>query len=325
MTTPKPSASVLGAAIVAILASALAVLSILLTLASLLLVPQSQSTPELPATTKTALQIMMLVGLGFAALGVATGINLIRLKNLARLSALVWAGITVVLGNIALIFVLALPFPMPAGGPPVNPQYIKALVVTMYAIPILIGVWSLILFNRRGVKAQFKGNVLAGEAQSPGKPRCPLPLAVTAGFLLLSTLGMFAMPLLHLPIISILFGHRLRGELGTFVFATSTILYLAAAIGLLALKRWSYPLILGLSIFWLLSGFVSFLSPNFGANMQELLSEMNSPETSAAVSPFLQNRAFAILALLPSVGFLGFLIYYRKRFLHACETAEAAK
>jgi hypothetical protein len=323
MNSRKPSASVLGAAIVAIIGSTLAVLGISLALLSLLLISPPENSPELPAFFRTMGQVMMGLFLVIAAFGVLTGINLIRLKNWARLSALVWAGITVVFGVIALASIMVLAFPETTGGPPVNLHYVKAMVAVMYGIPILVGIWWLVLFNQKSVKAQFRGTALATEQLVPGKPRCPLPVAIFAVFLLFSVACMFAMPFVHMPVFVILFGHRLRGELGAFVFASMAVLYLAAAIGLLTLKRWSYPLIIGLSAFWLASSLVTFLSPSYAPNMQEMFAEMHMPQSSVASMQLFQNKTVAVFALIPGAFILGLLAYYRTRFLNACAAAES--
>jgi hypothetical protein len=48
--------------------------------------------------------------------------------------------------------------------------------------------------------------------------------------------------------------------------------------GLLKLKKWSYPLVLAMQGFWLLSGIVTVLSPTYPKLMQETLSQMRLPE-----------------------------------------------
>jgi hypothetical protein len=324
MTSRKPSGPVLGAAVVAIVGSLLTVFFLGLALLSLALVSPGQGNPEIPASFKPLGATILALFLCIAIFGIFTGINLIRLKNWARLSALVWAGIAVVFGALSLVFLIVIPLPDNAGSPPLNMHYVKAAVAVLYGIPVLVGIWWLLLFNQKSVKAQFTGTILAAEQPMPIKPRCPLPIALFAGFLLLSVAGMFAMPLMHMPVFTIIFGHRLRGEFGAFVFASMAVLYLAAAIGLLTLKRWSYPLIIGLSTFWLLSSGVTFLSPGYVANMQEMFAEMHMPDSSVASAQLFQNKTFALLALLPGAFILGLLAYYRVRFLNACAAAESA-
>jgi hypothetical protein len=327
MESRKPSASVLAAAIVAIIGSLLAIIVISLGLLGLLFTPLPQA--DLPANFKAIAEFSMVLFLCVAGFGIATGINLIRLKNWARLSALVWAGLTVVFGSVALASILIITFPAVTGGAPVNMQYVKTMVAIMYGAPILVGIWWLVIFNQRSVKAQFAdigtgtGTMPAHDSPLAGKPTCPLPVAIIAGFMLFSVAGMFAIPLMHMPVFMIVYSHPLRGELGAFVFASNAVLYLAAAIGLLTLKKWSYPLIIGLTVLWMTSGIVTFLSPNFASIMHEQMAMMHLPETSAASVQVLQNRIFAVFALVPGVLILGILFYYRTRFLLACAAKES--
>jgi hypothetical protein len=328
MESRKPSASVLAAAIVAIIGSLLAVAGISLGLLGLLFTPLPQA--DLPANFKAIAEFSMVAFLCVAGFGIVTGINLIRLKNWARLSALVWAGITVIFGSIALASILIITFPTATAGAPVNMQYVKAMVALMYGAPILVGIWWLVIFNQSSVKTQFAdigrstGAIAAHDSPVSGKPSCPLPVAIIAGFMLFSVLGMFAIPLMHMPVFMIMYGYPLRGELGAFVFASNAVLYLAAAIGLLTLKKWSYLLIIGLTVLWMTSGLVTFLSPNFASIMQEQMALMHLAETSATSLQVLQNRIFAVFALVPGALILGILFYYRRQFLRACAAKESA-
>lgn len=321
MTSPKASASVIAAGAIAILGSLFMMLCTLLALLGVSMHSAQQSSPESALSMFRATFVLFFA---VAVFGVFTGIGLLRLRNWARISALVWAGGTVFICSLALIFILLIPFPIPPTMPGLNMAAAKTVIVVIYSVPIMIGIWWLILFNQASTKTQFLGTSVRASPALPTNLRCPMPVAIIAGFMLFSVLGMFAMPLLHMPITTILFGHRVRGELGNFFFASSTVLYLAAAIGLLKLKRWSYPLSLGLYAFWTLSGLVTFLSPNFAQLMQEVYAEMKMPASSAATLPLLNNRALALFGLLPTVLLVGILLYYRKRFMEAADAAESS-
>ena len=152
-----------------------------------------------------------------------------------------------------------------------------------------------------------------------------MPVAIIAGFMLFSVLGMFAMPFMHMPVVTILFGHRIHGELGSFLFASSTVLYLAAAIGLIRLKRWSYPLSIGLYAFWSFSGLVTILSPGYGQLMNEVLSEHRSPALSGPTIQFIRSPSFALITLIPTVIIMCILLYYRRSFSEASAAAQSIR
>ncbi len=311
MSSPKASGSVIAAAILAIVGSLFSMLGILIALMGLYLTPAQKGVPEL---TYSILPIIFFFGFGMAIWGMFTGVGLLRLRNWARISAMIWAGFTVFFCFIALVGVLLIPFPVVPNAQGVNMHVVKGIMALIYVFPILIGVWWLILFNRPSTKSQFTGSLAPASVPSPQLRRCPLPVAIIAGFMLFSVLGMFAMPLLHMPVFMILFGHRMRGEFGNFLFAFTTVLYLASAIGLLRLKRWSYPLSLGLYGFWALSGLVTSFSPNYKQILQESFSEMHMPESSAVPLQFMSNPVFALFSLIPTIIIVCVLLYYRKRF-----------
>lgn len=312
MNGRKASSSVVFSAVLAILGG---IFMMLLSVMSLSLVPLSPDRENIVSVAAS----LAVVFFGIGAFAVGTGVGLLRLKNWARISTLIWSGITVFFGSFTLIALLLVPFPsVPPTSPPINTGTIKAMAVILYGIPILIGIWWLILFNKKPVKEQFLESGSPALARDiAARPRCPLPVAIIAGFMLFSVLVMFAMPLMHLPVSTILFGQRIHGELGNFIYASSAVLYLATAIGLLTLKRWSYPLAIILQAFWLCSGVVTFLRPNYAKNLQEVYAEMHMPESAATSMQFVNQRAFALFIMIPGLLILGFLFYYRKRFLEA--------
>jgi hypothetical protein len=321
MSVQKASASVIVSGVLAILGSLFFMLCLLLGLMGLYLTPPQR---DVPANFASLAAVMLAFLFPVAILGILTGLGLFRLKNWARISALIWAGLLVFFNSITVIVLLFMAFPAVPSAPNVNVGVVKVIGAVIYGVPILIGVWWLVLFNSTSIKMQFVGISPALSPDVPVQPRCPLPIAIIAGFMLSSVLAMFAVPLMHLPISVIMFGERLRGELGGFLYALSAVLYLAAAIGLLRLKRWSYLLSIGLHAFWMISGVVTFLRPNYAQNMQEILSQIHMPETSTASLQLLHNPVFAVFIMFPGVLILSLLFYYRKRFLAASSSANSS-
>lgn len=86
-------------------------------------------------------------------------------------------------------------------------------------------------------------------------------------------------------------------------------------------KRRSFPLAIGLHAFWMISGLVTFLMPNYRQNMQELFSEMPVPESSRSSLQLLHNPAFVFIMLV-GVLILSLLFCNRKHFLEASASAN---
>jgi hypothetical protein len=322
MSSSKPSASVIVAGVVAILGSALAIFISALGLIGTALISSTPIRENLPAPAKSVAMVTLLFFMAVAGFGIFTGVGLFRLKSWARISALVWAGIIAFFSALILLFLPFIPLPETSAGQSVPAAHLKVLMYLAYGIPLVVGIWWLILFTRPGIRAQFSGEAPPNQLQAPQRPRCPLPVAFVGGFFVFSFLFTFAFPLLHMPLPVILFGHRLNGTLGPGVFALTATLLLAGGLGLLKLKHWSYPLVLGVQFFWLASSTVTFLSSSYERNMQQVLEEMHLPQPNTVSQMYLDNRPLALAGLLPSILIIVILLYYRERFLTAAKAAE---
>jgi len=192
----------------------------------------------------------------------------------------------------------------------------------MYGAPALLAVWWLILFNRKNVKQQFV-DPRPGEASPAVQTgRAPLAIVILAWFLIVSAgLTLPFLLLIHrAPIL--LFGHLVVGAAGAAYFLAACGLQLASGVGLLRLKRWSYPLTIGLQLFLLTSGIFTWLSPNFEATMREAMKAMGGFPPGMDPEPYLRlGIKSAYLGFLPSVLILGILIYYRSRFFESAALA----
>jgi hypothetical protein len=331
MTSPRASGAVVAAGVVGIIGSCFAILLAVSGLFGMSMLPSTPEVRQLPAGFQTMATVVLVVWLGVAVFGVATGVGILRLKNWARISALAWAALSAGLCSFAVLFSLVVPPPTPSGERTISMFAVRLIVIVFYSIPIAVGIWWLILFNRPRVRAEFSGTASIAQtpidagvvpAVSAAVPRCPLPIDIIAAFLALSFLSAFIMPLLHMPVPVILFGHRLHGSLATGAFVLTTMLMLVAAVGLWKLKLWSYPLVVAQQSFWLLSGLVTYLSPSFEENMREVFDEMQMPNSDYASQLYLHHRSFALVGLLPAVALLAILLYYRPAFLKAAEAAK---
>jgi hypothetical protein len=319
------SGAVTAAAVVAILGS---ILLLLCAVFGLLGVVMMQNMPGNPAAEQPPeLRYAGFVGVAFIAAaavwGLASGIGLLRYRNWARISTLVWSGITVPVGTLALLFSLTMKFPVPPGAPQGADAAVRGFLVIFYALPIAIGIWWLILFTRKRTVAMFTSSstsvgagVLLDASGFPATPlrrHVPLPISVVGWFLIVS--GVLA-PLFYFlqPPAFILFGHILRGSGAAFVMFVSWISCLAGGIGLLKLKPWSFWLVLFSQGFWMLSGTISLLNPDYDTLMKQLMASnrfARNPE-----SPVFSNfHAFGVLILLCLTIPLVTILYYRARFL----------
>jgi len=262
--------------------------------------------------------------------GIATGIGLLYLRNWARISLLIWGGFSVFFGLIGIPIAFLTQFPANPNSPALpaeSLQVVRWILLVIYGVPLVIGVWWLILFNRKTVKAQFAGHGESADQGLPRKPACPLPIAVLAWFYVASALNLLLLPLLsfHLPLF--IFGRVLPGRTGGAVLMLSSLAFAIAGIGLLKLKPWSYSLTIGLQLFWLASGVATALTPNYGAVMDSYMKEMQAsfhlPQTYSPPFSFAQHYGWMVGGLVFAGAILGLLIYYRPRFLEEASRAAS--
>ncbi len=328
----KPSASTIAAAIVAILAGLFVLLCCSLAFFGTLL----NTLPANPVEAQPFVRSAMLATLGFmmclAIFGIATGIGLILLRNWARISALIWGGLCVFFGAIGIPVAFFIPLVPPESVPNLSAdsmQAVRWILLFFYGLPSIVGIWWLILFNRKTVKAQFAATTTSAASGQTQKSRCPLPVAVLAWFYITSILNLLFLPFLPFHVPTFVFGRVLSGSAGVTVLMLSSLAFAAAGVGLLKLKLWSYSLTLGLQVFWLASGAVSVLSPNYNAVMESFLKDMQSslhlPESQFSPPNFMHHFGWAsVLGLLFAGAILGLLVYYRTRFLEAAAATASS-
>jgi len=177
----KRSAGVTVIAALALVGSAVTLLMGVLTLVIMMFAPipaaAQGSVPQ--AFMKGIFFVLSLMYLLPAVWGLATGIGLIRLKNWARISTIVFSVLLIVGGCFGGLIIAVMPFPStPASN--VDPAAMSAIRIAMVSFWLAlpgIGLWWLVFFTRTSVKAQFL------TAQSPsgvGNADQALPGVVTS-------------------------------------------------------------------------------------------------------------------------------------------------
>jgi hypothetical protein len=263
--------------------------------------------------------------------GIITGIGLILLRNWARISVLIWGGLCVFFGVCGIAVALFMPFAPPPNAPNVSAESMAAvrfILLGVYGLPSIIGVWWIILFNRKTIKAQFAGAAGPLDPTVPQKPRAPLPVTILAWLNITVAAHILVIPFLPFSLPAIFFGHVFRGAVGTALYVFICLLVLVAGVGLLKLKPWSYPLTIGLQLFGLASGIVSWLNPNYESQVSSFLAEMNNamhlpPNPYYTADSLHAMRWTVYIAFLFPVAILALLFYYRERFLEAASAASS--
>lgn len=345
---------VTAAGVVAILLSLLGAFGAALSIFSLLVMPEIQRTTPSAAMVPQvrAMTIgLMVFFLALSIFGIFVGVAILRRKNWARITILIWgAFMTVVcLFSIAVVAIMgslsSMTFPSTNTADTDHiMQIVKIVMAIVYGVPAVIGIWWLILFTRPRVAAAFTIPLhhaaemdpsgfpqLAGgqPAQATTRPSCPVPIIVIAVFLIVGAVGSLSLLLFPFPAGMPLFflGHPFEGVSGRIVFLLWGIIGGAAGVGLLKLKPWALHFAIGLQSFALLNCAITFLSPSYLPAMRAALEKMSSQNSAfAGENPVLSSGFFEsimVLTTLLAVVLLVILFWQRSRFLEAAAAAKA--
>jgi len=324
----KRSGGVTASAVIAIIGS---VFTILLggfaILGALLMrtMPNLPTTPAQPVPPVAFLLAESILFLGFGIWGIASAVGLLRLKNWARVSLLVFAGLLCFFSVCCvLVFLLLLVAPLSLPMPPqqnVPPGFMAGFFGTMIVFALLLvalSVWWLFYFNRRDVKGQFMG-----EAAAAAPSRRPLSITIVAWLLIVGGIGAAPVYLFASSPLFV-FGFVIRGWLAGAIYSLLVVAGLLAGVGLLRMKAAAHSLAVGYYGFQLLNLTTNILIPGSFARMLAVMKETvpPTPETQFFLSEqfFWSIMFFSLLAVgLP----FWFLITRRQAFLDAVKAPPA--
>src|SRR5271155_10056 len=159
----KRSAGVTASAIIALLGSAvfliLGVFGLIGTAAAP--IPETQ-----PHYMKQFMWIMMGLWFGAAGWGIASAVGLLQLKGWARNSILIFSGLLLLVSVPGLLVIPFTPIEQAAGLPNGFTAVVRIFLVAIFGALAGIGVWWIVFFNKKSVRAQFWSGL--GETQQPG-------------------------------------------------------------------------------------------------------------------------------------------------------------
>ena len=282
----------------------------------------------IPASLRPLLYFIWIFFLACDVFVIVVGIQLIRLRRWARIALLVIAGCMLFFGVIGIPVIFFTIFWAPAD-PAVPKLVLAAVLAFVYGIPIGVSLWWLILFTRRSVAVQFEAAAAPSSdasrawlpASSPSvfnNPQCPLAVRIVAWYLASFVLFLPVVPFLPLHIPAYYFGHLFRGPSATLILLLNFAVLSVAGIGLLLLKRWSFPLAIATQALLGANGLVAAFSPSFDSVMREVFSELNLPAVPVGVEQLLHSlRYWNLLGLLVPLAIIITLSLSRHSFYTA--------
>ncbi len=300
-----------------------------------------------PAWMPAFMYVLSVFCLALAAWGIATTIGLFRLRNWARYSVLVIGGGIALIGLCSALMCLLLvfiPIPLPPSADPSQVPNTQMFMSIVFAVVALgygvvggIGVYWLVYFNLKRVRAVFAGTAieLAGAtgafagtpAQFPGasapfaaalpqtvQSRRPFLISLYAVLNLIGAAGCLLMTVLPIPVV--IFGFGLYGGQKTTLCLGFAAIQAAVGPGLWRLNEWARRLALAMTLLGAAQCGVYLVRPSLILRYTE---EMN--RTMGLTQPPIPERFQTILmggsfgfSILLCFAIAAVLIHYRAAF-----------
>jgi hypothetical protein len=322
----KRPAGVTISAVVVFIGSGLTLLSgVLMILA--FAVMASDSTP---AFTRNAGLIMSVFMLGFAAWGIATGVNLLHLREWARISMIVFSGLLLVMAVPGLLMMIVMPLPTPPVPAVPNGEAIPPLehlmtavrigMAVFYALLALLGGWWVYFFNWRPIREQFRGAIAPTSptwapaalepTEVPGSPKRPVSITIIAYLALVGACMFPILNILHLPLTFL--GFFFTGGKAALIVIGYMSVQLLMAYGLLKLEKWGRSLAIYYFNFAIFNSIISVILPGAQARYEEATAAM---QTSMGLppTPFQFPIWFSLVFSLPMIAIQLWFVVTRKQ------------
>jgi hypothetical protein len=325
-SVPRASASVVAAAVFAILAGALGTLFnfVALLFSARSNFPPGATYPEFIRPIVFGVWIFFLLCALFV---VVVGVYIMRLRNWARLSLLVIAGCLLFFGVIGMCVIFVALFVAPSADPLVSKGVLAIVLGVTYGIPVAVSLWWLILFTRRSVVAQFQAAAalnLPAHAATPSwfnNPHCPLAVRIVGWYLASFVFFLPFLPFLLGRFPAFFFGHVFHGLAALLVLTLNFMLLFVPGFGLLLLKRWSYPATIVTQLIICLNGLLATFSSSFDSMMRSIATDMRLPEFSSNAM-FSYMRYFNLLGLIVPLAIVATLLVCRRSFYSAATSSH---
>jgi hypothetical protein len=324
---PQASASVVAAGVVAIIAGAFGALSTIGSLAVFTRPGFPQTGAPFPSALRPVVYGTLLFFLAVALFVVFTGVQVIRLRNWARIALLIVAGCMCFFGIIGIGVIFFTIFVTPPD-PTISKPLLATILAFIYGLPVAVALWWLILLTRPAIVAQFFAAASfdrTSTVSSPSRfnnPQVPLAVRIVGWYLASFILFLPFLPFMlgHIP--ALFFGHLFHGPSAAAIFFLNFALLAVAGIGLLLVKRWSYPLALASQLLLCVNSVLSAFSPTLESSMTATMTEMGLPPALAPTDAMLhQMRYMFLTGLAIPVAIVVVLLLFRRSFFEAAASA----
>jgi hypothetical protein len=321
-------AGVTIAAVVVFIGSGLTLLAAAFMLLGFAVMPSD----NMPAFTRDAGVVMSLFMLGLGGWGITTGVNLLQLREWARVSVIVFSGLLLVMAVPGLLMMLVMPLPTPPASavppgeamPPLE-HLMTAVRIGMaifYALLALVAGWWLYIFNTRPIRELFRraattpsstwAPAVLAPTSLPGSPKRPVSITIIAYLALVGACMFPILNILHLPLTFL--GFFFTGGKASLIVVGYMSVQLLMAYGLLKLEMWGRSLAIYYFNFAIFNSIISVILPGAQTRYEEAMSAMQG---SLGLPPtqFQFPLWFSLVFSLPWIAIqLWFVVTRKKAF-----------
>jgi len=322
VTGKNRSAGITVIAILALIGSALLLgIAGLMAIAMIMTPTGAANNAQFPPMFFKVFRVMLPLFYALPAVwGIVTAVGLLRLRNWARISTIVFSILLIVFGAFGMLTAMVF-FLKPPPGNGLDPKALFFIGVTMAVFALVevgIGIWWMVFFNRAKVKAQFllqqlpfqhlgqgaapsaidmpysatpppPGLASPTDLASPPSPQIaapnpsgrPLSISIIAWFLLVGCLFVPLNIIFHAPVT--LFTKILTGWPAMLLLLVFAALNLYIGIALLKMKQAGRLIAIGYSIFGILNVLVFYFAPGGRARFARLM------ELQQSMFPWMQS------------------------------------
>ncbi|HEV7522860.1 MAG TPA: hypothetical protein VGP89_17290 [Candidatus Angelobacter sp.] len=331
MSEKNRSAGITVVAVLAMIGSALFLLMAVL-IAVIMVVAPTPTPNDFPLPPQLFKAFKVMLPLFYAApatWGILTAFGLLRLKNWARISTIVFSFLLILFGACGMLGAVSF-FLIPPAANGLDPKGVLFIGLTMAVFSVCqigIGIWWLVFFNRANIKAQFVTMPLlvaaeregllyptnlpySTSAPPPGPPIAlskptgrPLSISIIAWYLLAVCIVIPFSLALHAP--TVLFTAILTGWRSAMFFVVLGGLHIYTGTALLRMKPAGRLIGIGYFVFNFLNIAVFYFAPGSRARIARFLDSQQSMfpwmASSKAASPF-QHDLIPLLVAGAVVG-----------------------
>jgi hypothetical protein len=331
------SVGITVSAVIVFIGSALTILCGAMMLLGLVFLSNSNRMANVPPHFGYFGVIEAVVLFGFGGWGVASGVGLIKTRQWARVSMLVFAGILVCFSLPSVVLIAVIPFP-DTNDPNLPSNFMTVVrvgIALFYAVFAALGCFWLYFFNRKGVKAQFRAEQPGAELTMSdlrlGTPFATHSAGLRARPLSITIIGWFLLVSSALAPLFLLFYRAFFPEvqmplcfLGFFFFGRSAFLIIfvwmaiqtIAAVGLLKLKNWGRLVIIGLQCLTVINTALLLAIPANRVRFQQLMDTMTASIDARMLQPpvpFVFPMWIGVVSSLPFVFVILWFLFARKQ------------